>query len=180
MKLIAFDDGTVFTLTWHESGVPTREIDYDKHAIEQALQFIGGFEEHIPRSGEQEPTNVWMANIDRDGYYCTLTREITLWRSNANRTATLVIEPDNLGAEPVKKINWPAKEQTTTFAFQEGAEYWIYFEDTSDNQYSLTFYQMPADIQSIPKRVVWMAKKGCIEQAKRGFPFRPFNENKCQ
>jgi len=168
VKLIAID-GTVFTLIGKDFGASTRHIDDSKDALEKALLLLGDVNKNIVRSGEKQPTGVWMANIDMDGNYCSLKNKITLWRSDANQTATLLIETDKSNAEPVK-INWPAKKETLTFAFRQGTKYWIYFDHTQDNQHGLTFYRIPAHIKKVFQRVRWMAKQGCLQQAIRCFP----------
>jgi hypothetical protein len=157
----------VYTLSRNKFGKLIREVDEREDAVKLALQKIGNVKKNSLRDGETEPPNIWMANIDASGHYCALKSKITLWRPDANRSATLIIEADNSSTEV--KIAWPAGKQTTTFAFQEGTKYWAYFTNNQDNEHSLTFYQIPANITYIPRRVVWMARKGCIQQATRCF-----------
>jgi hypothetical protein len=73
VKLIA-RDGTVFTLIGNDSKASTRHIDDSKDALEKALLLLGDVEKNIVRSGEKQPTGVWMANIDMDGNYCSLKK----------------------------------------------------------------------------------------------------------
>ncbi len=174
VKLITYD-GTVLTLTWHESGVPTRQIDNSEKALVQALKLLSDSRYHIFRGGE-EPPNVWMANIDVRGNYCALGNTITLWRSKAQKATTLNIEPRKPRGKE-KKIKWAAKDDTYTFAFQSGTKYRIYLSNRPRRKNNLTFYQIPADIQLVAQRVRWMAKKKCIQQAKRCFPY---NKGQCE
>jgi hypothetical protein len=174
VKLIA-SDGTVFTLIGNDSGVPTRHIDNSENALVQALKLLSDSRYHIFRGGE-EPPNVWMANIDVRGNYCALGNTITLWRSKAQKATTLVIESRKPRGE-AKKIKWAAKDDTYTFAFQSGTKYRIYLTNRPRKKNTLTFYQIPADIQLVAQKVRWMAKKKCIQQAKRCFPN---NKSECE
>jgi hypothetical protein len=174
VKLIT-PDGLVFTLRGNESGMPTRQIDDSENALVDALKLLSDFPYHRVRAGE-EPPEVWMANIDRHGNYCALGNLITLWRTNAERASTLVIEAREPRGD-IHKIKWAAGVDRYPFVFQEGTTYRIYFTNRPRRKKMLTFYQLPANIKSIHQRVRWMAKKGCVQQATRCFPY---NKSECQ
>ena len=170
VKLI--DDGTVLILSKNKSGKLSRQVDDRKGALEEALAIIAG--SRPTRAGEAPP-EVWMANVEMRGNYCALKNTITLWRSNAEKIVTLVIKPYKPSGDAIK-ITWKAGVDKYNFAFQDGAKYRIYFKNNPYRQSSLTFYQIPANIEFIPQRVSWMAKKGCVQQARLCFPYK----NECQ
>jgi len=174
VKLIA-SDGTVFTLIGNDSGVPTRQIDDSKNPLVDALKLLSDSPYRRLRSGKLPP-KVWMANIDVRGNYCAPGNSITLWRSNAEKTTTLVIEPRRPRGKPIK-IKWAAKKDKYRFIFQEGTKYRIYLTNSPRRKKSLTFYQIPTKIKFIPQKVIWMAKHRCILQATRCFPY---NKRECQ
>lgn len=175
VKLIA-GDGAVFTLTWNKSGKLTRQIDDSKNALAKALKSLSKSRYPISVRSDEQTLGVWMANVERSGKYCALGSTITLWRSNAEKATTLVIKPRKPRGKPIKR-KWNAGVSKYEFAFQNGAKYRIYFANNPYRQSSLTFYQIPTEIKFIPQRLRWMAKKGCIRQAKRCFPY---NKRECQ
>jgi hypothetical protein len=167
------DNDKVLILSKNKSGKLSRQVDKRRGALEEALAIIAG--SRPARAGEAPP-EVWMANVEMRGNYCALKNTITLWRSNAEKTVTLVIKPYKPRGDAIK-ITWKAGVDKYDFAFQDGAKYRIYFKNNPYRQSSLTFYQIPTYIKLIPKRVGWMAKKGCIQQATRCFPYK---KSECQ
>lgn len=175
VTLIA-SDGSVFTLIGTESGIPIHQVDNSEEpelALEKALSSLHGIPYSIVRRPDSQAPNVWMVNVEKGGKYCTLKSTINLWRDNTDKVEMLVITPHPRGKS--QRIKWAAKKDVHAFAFQEGAAYRIKLANKSNQKF--TFYQIPGKIKFIPHRVKWMADKGCVQQAKRCFPY---NKSECQ
>jgi len=149
--------------------VPTRypdKSDAPELVLEKALASLSEVPYIIVRAAESQPPSVWMVNVESQGKYCAPSRTIELWRENANRRQTLFITPRR-GKRQKRK--WPAKKHVYAFTFQEGVTYTINLARHPTRNF--TFYQVPARIRFTHRRVTWMAKTGCVSQAKILFPW---------
>ncbi|MCP4701878.1 MAG: hypothetical protein GY862_34210 [Gammaproteobacteria bacterium] len=177
VELIA-NDGTVLTLKGSASGTPVRtKSEKSELKLYTTLALLrdkpaelGELSRQANRGNRDKPPKIWMANVEKRGNYCARRNSIKLWRSNPDKVETLIMTAH---APPGKKteIRWPAGKSEHLWPFKNGATYLAKLDSRPGGTSKLTFHQIPKKIQFKPKRVVWMARKGCVEQAQRLFPW---------
>ncbi|MEM7019131.1 MAG: hypothetical protein AAF512_17540 [Pseudomonadota bacterium] len=163
-------NGTVLNIQTGADGNLMEETDTGDNALSIALAEINGdpMLGNAMRNG-RVPPKVWMANVESQGTYCAEGGSIKLWRANANQVTTLTMQQQ--GGGQAKKIKWAVGQDTYDWRFNSGKSYLAKMDSGANTANRLTFYQVPGSMRFTPKRVVWMAKKGCIQQAQRLFPW---------
>jgi len=169
VKLIT-SEGNVLTLVGTAAGVPTRQLDISEtheFVLEKALAELSEEPYVIVRSGRKPPVS-GVVNIARSGKYCTRSSTVKLWRANAKNRDTLLIVPHKPPGKQTK-VTFMPQQSTHTFGFRSGTTYKVQLASGAPSR--MTFHKIPTNLEFVPYRVVWMAKRGCIEQAKQLFPF---------
>lgn len=113
------------------------------------------------------PPDPWVIDIGRAGDHCVPAGgPVKLWR--AAKTRNLLLK--NLADKSKSVTDWPAETNTLEWPSQvtlDGGTEYLARVKGSRNPTRFVVHLVPADLPSDAHRAVWMADKGCVEQAKR-------------
>ncbi len=117
----------------------------------------------------EAPDDPWVVDITRSGNHCVNAgRPVKLWRSKAGRKTKLSLR--NLTDRSKSSVSWPAGAATVDWpekvTLEDGAKFMARLKG-SVTASRLTIFVAPGNLQSDAYRVVWMAKFGCVQQAKQ-------------
>ena len=123
------------------------------------------------RSGRSSaPADPWVVETGKRGKnYCIQEGgPALLWRSNQAKVTILTLE--NLTTKNKVVVVWPRSTRTMTWppkiTLLDGAKYRSHLKgDRRKKKFIL--HLVPSGLPSDAHRAVWMAKKGCVVQAKR-------------
>ena len=113
------------------------------------------------------PTETWVIDVGRSGDHCVPAGgPVKLWR--AAKTGALLLK--NLADKSKSVTDWPAETNTLEWPSQvtlDGGTKYLARLIGSLKKTVFVVHLVPADLPSDAHRAVWMAEKGCVEQAKR-------------
>ena len=91
-----------------------------------------------------------------------------MWRSNQAKVTILTLE--NLTTKNKVVVVWPRSTRTMTWppkiTLLDGAEYRSHLKGKRRKK-KFILHLVPSGLPTNAHRAVWMAKKGCVAQAKR-------------
>lgn len=121
----------------------------------------------IMRSSLYASSNPWVIDVGRTGSHCVRTdRPVLLWRAMAFGGASASLRSNSLGRTRVKwesgnyEAHWPQD-----LAVRDGETYRLRYRASMRSRH-LTIHLLPQDLPNDASRVVWMHRKGCVNQAR--------------
>jgi len=110
----------------------------------------------------------WAIDTTRWGRYCVLPgAPVRLWRADTSQAASLKIKHARTGADAT--VNWGRGDEMTTWpealAAEDGTTYLVRRQGNAAAR-RITIHVIPASLAGDAERVVWMARRGCINQAR--------------
>ena len=117
----------------------------------------------------QAPSTPWVIDIGRPGDHCVPAGSpVKLWRARNAKARTLSLK--NLADKSSSDADWPAATSTRNWpskvTLEDGASYFVQLKGARTGR-TLVVHLVPSDLPSEAHRAVWMAEKGCVEQAKQ-------------
>lgn len=107
----------------------------------------------------------WLVDVGAAGERCVLEGEpLVLWRPDGGAPVTVTL------ALPAKTwmawADWPAGSQRLqgpdVIALADGETLSV---DMNDHKTDLTIHVIPAEVRAEPKRLAWLVRNKCMEQA---------------
>ncbi len=173
------DSGRVITLEGPFSGPPAPEKSGPAEtglfdALGQLFEGdAGGGQAGVYRAlgdgAGRQPTDPWVIDVSRWGRYCVASgRTPVLWRPSVDQDGVVRIKNGRTGARA--SARWKRGEATTAWPAdmpaEDGVTYLVRLQGNLTAR-KITIHMVPADIDRPAAQVVWMARRGCMSQAKR-------------
>jgi len=121
-----------------------------------------------PGGGPADPADPWMVNVGKPGKQCfSKSGKTVLWRAKPVRPSELKLK--NLADKTRVKTPWPAGANTLPwpkgFALSDGATYLARLKGNRKAA-KIVIHLVPDDLPTKAHKAVWMAKRGCVGQAR--------------
>ena len=132
---------------------------------EKEKSSVGLIRANIPPT----PAAPWVIDIGRSGDHCVPAGSpVKLWRARNTKARTLSLKnladkssSDTDWLAATRTLNWPSK-----VTLEDGASYFVQLKGARTGR-TLVVHLVPAELPSDAHRAVWMAEKGCVDQAKQ-------------
>jgi len=169
-------DGGVVTIEGPYTGFPGNNINTSNEtslisslsdllmATEEKTVGLGAMRSTTP----EPPYGPWAVNITATGNQCVqMDSQPDLWRPKTSKSTKVIIRNTTNGDEA--ELRWPSDIRTMKWPSEvkliNGATYSFYLK-TLNSMHESSLIFVPDAFPSDPHKAVWMARKGCIEQAR--------------
>jgi hypothetical protein len=114
------------------------------------------------------PPDPWVVDIARSGDHCVPAKDpVRLWRAKKDKARILFLK--NLGDKSKSVTDWPAGSSALAWPAEvtlgDGGRYLLGLKGSQARRFNL--HLVPAGLPTDAHRAAWMAKKGCVIQAKQ-------------
>lgn len=179
---VVFCDGTTMVLKGIKPTIPQRSqegchFNWFNSLIDDLDTTTVPPDDDERGNGKSTP-NLWMIDVSTSATYCVRKRRIALWRPEENREEIQFILTNQTTPPQSVTITWPAKKAIllwpSKMLIEEGGVYTAKLGEGKAN--SLILHQLPSNISTNAQKMMWMAEKGCIPQARRLFEMGHWEE----